>query len=53
MGGVATTMLVGTLIGPWLTFMDWQHLLLAGLIIGVGGFAGDLSISAIKRATWG
>jgi phosphatidate cytidylyltransferase len=29
--------------------MDWQHSLLAGLIIGVSGFAGDLSISAIKR----
>src|SRR5262245_61651510 len=49
LGGVGTTALLGTLVGPWLTFMDWQHSLLAGLIIGVSGFAGDLSISAIKR----
>ena len=48
-GGVATTTLLAALIGPWLTFMDWQHALFAGLIIGVAGFAGDLSISAIKR----
>ena len=49
LGGVGTTALLGTLVGPWLTFMDWQHSLLAGLLIGVSGFAGDLSISAIKR----
>jgi phosphatidate cytidylyltransferase len=49
LGGVGTTAIVGTLVGPWLTFMDWQHSLLAGLLIGVSGFGGDLSISAIKR----
>ena len=48
-GGVATTTVLAAIVGPWLTFMDWQHALVAGLIIGVAGFAGDLSISAIKR----
>lgn len=48
-GGVATTTVLAAVIGPWLTFMDWQHALVGGLIIGVAGFAGDLSISAIKR----
>jgi phosphatidate cytidylyltransferase len=48
-GGVGTTTLLAGLIGPWLTFMDWRHSLLGGLLIGVAGFAGDLSISALKR----
>jgi phosphatidate cytidylyltransferase len=49
LGGVASTTLFAATIGPWLTFMDWQHSLLAGLLIGLAGFAGDLSISALKR----
>jgi phosphatidate cytidylyltransferase len=48
-GGVGMTTALAASIGPWLTFMDWQHSLLAGLIIGLAGFAGDLSISAVKR----
>jgi phosphatidate cytidylyltransferase len=48
-GGVATTTALAAVVGPWLTFMDWQHSLFAGLLIGAAGFAGDLSISAIKR----
>jgi phosphatidate cytidylyltransferase len=49
LGGVATTTVLAAIVGPWLTFMDWQHAMLAGALIGVAGFAGDLSISAIKR----
>jgi phosphatidate cytidylyltransferase len=49
LGGVATTTVLGAIVGPWLTFMDWRHSLIAALLIGVAGFAGDLSISAIKR----
>lgn len=49
LGGVATTTALAAVVGPWLTFMDWPHSLLGGLLIGVAGFAGDLSISAIKR----
>jgi phosphatidate cytidylyltransferase len=48
-GGVATTTLLAAIVGPWLTFMDWPHALAAGLLIGLAGFAGDLSISAVKR----
>jgi phosphatidate cytidylyltransferase len=48
-GGVATTTALAAALGPWLTFMTWQHAMLAGLVIGLAGFAGDLSISAIKR----
>jgi phosphatidate cytidylyltransferase len=49
LGGVATTTLLAALLGPQLTFMDWQHSMLGGLLIGLAGFAGDLSISAVKR----
>ena len=48
-GGVATTVVLAALIGPLLTVMDWKRSLIAGLIIGLGGFAGDLSISSLKR----
>src|SRR6478735_4573063 len=42
LGGVATTTVLAAIVGPWLTFMDWQHAILAGALIGVAGFAGDL-----------
>jgi phosphatidate cytidylyltransferase len=49
LGGVATTTVLAALVGPLLTFMAWRPSMLAGLIIGLAGFAGDLSVSAIKR----
>jgi len=48
-GGVLSTTVLAAVLGPWLTFMDWPHSLAAGFIIGLAGFAGDLSISALKR----
>ncbi|MCA9135857.1 MAG: phosphatidate cytidylyltransferase [Planctomycetales bacterium] len=48
-GGVATTVVLSAFIGPWLTFLDLPRSLAAGLIIGLSGFAGDISISALKR----
>jgi phosphatidate cytidylyltransferase len=48
-GGIATTIAVAALIGPYLTPMDWQWSALAGAIIGVAGFLGDITISAVKR----
>jgi phosphatidate cytidylyltransferase len=48
-GGVLTTSVAALLIAPVLTPFDRPHALLAGLIIGVFGFVGDVSISAIKR----
>jgi phosphatidate cytidylyltransferase len=49
LGGVSTTALLATFSGPHLTPMNQQQSLIAGLIIGVGGFIGDVSISALKR----
>jgi phosphatidate cytidylyltransferase len=49
LGGVGTTTLLGTVLGPLLTPMAWPASLVAGLIIGLGGFVGDLNISALKR----
>ena len=49
LGGVFTTIAFATVLGPWLTFLDYRHAALAGLIIGVSGFAGDVCISALKR----
>lgn len=49
LGGVFTTVVLATLLGPAITFLDWKRSMIAGLIIGIGGFAGDVSISAIKR----
>ncbi|WBM71791.1 phosphatidate cytidylyltransferase [Buttiauxella sp. WJP83] len=48
-GGVATTALLATLLGPVLTPLSWPMALLAGLIIGITGFCGDVVMSAIKR----
>lgn len=49
LGGVATTTLIAWLAGPFLTTLnDWQSAL-AGLIIGIGGFVGDVNVSALKR----
>lgn len=49
LGGVATTVLLATFSGPYLTPMDHVQSLIAGLVIGLGGFVGDVSISALKR----
>lgn len=48
-GGVATTVLVSMALAPWLTPFAWRDALLAGLLIAVAGFFGDLSLSALKR----
>jgi len=48
-GGVATTIVLATLVGPYLTPMDRGQSAIAGLIIGLGGFIGDVCISAMKR----
>ncbi len=48
-GGIATTTLVASLAGPYLTPMDWRWSALAGAILGVSGFLGDITMSAMKR----
>jgi phosphatidate cytidylyltransferase len=49
LGGIATTAALATLLGPWLTPLDRWQSLIAGLIIGVAGFVGDVNVSALKR----
>lgn len=48
-GGVATTIGLAVLLAPWLTPFDLRFAALAGILIGVSGFVGDVTISAIKR----
>ena len=49
LGGVGTTIVVASILGPFLTPMNVWQSLIAGVIIGLGGFVGDVSISALKR----
>ena len=48
-GGVLTTLVMAWLLAPWLTPLTTVQSLAAGLLIGVAGFIGDVTISAIKR----
>ncbi|KAF0814114.1 Phosphatidate cytidylyltransferase [Andreprevotia sp. IGB-42] len=48
-GGVATTSLLGWLLGPLLTPMSPLYATVAGLLIGVTGFIGDVVMSGMKR----
>lgn len=48
-GGVLTTAILATVLGPWLTPLSMAQASVAGLIIGAGGFVGDVIISALKR----
>lgn len=49
LGGIATTTLLAWLLAPYLTpLLGWEPIA-AGVLIGLGGFVGDVSISAIKR----
>jgi len=48
-GGVATTVALAWLLAPYLTPLGRGESLAAGLLIGFGGFVGDVVISALKR----
>jgi phosphatidate cytidylyltransferase len=48
-GGLATTLLASWAIAPYLTPLSHLEALMAGVLIGLGGFLGDVVISAIKR----
>ena len=49
LGGVATTTALALLLGPSLTPLSGWNLAAAGVLIGVFGFVGDLTVSAVKR----
>ena len=48
-GGVATTVLVATVVAPFLTPMGHGGGAASGAIIGVAGFFGDVVMSSLKR----
>jgi len=49
LGGLVTTTALAMLLAPVLTPLDRWDALAAGLIIGMGGFLGDITISSVKR----
>ena len=49
LGGVFTSVMLAAIIGPYLTPMDATWSALAGGIIAVAGFLGDITESAVKR----
>lgn len=49
LGGCIATTAAALLIAPFLTPFDWQKALLSGSLIALAGFAGDVTLSAIKR----
>jgi len=49
LGGLITTIAFSMLLAPWLTPLNLLFSLLAGALIAIAGFFGDVSISALKR----
>jgi phosphatidate cytidylyltransferase len=49
LGGIITTVVLAWMLAPYLTSLIGWEALLAGAMIGVGGFLGDVTMSAIKR----
>ena len=49
LGGVSTTLVLAWLLSLWLTPLDTREALIAGAIIGLGGFIGDVVVSSVKR----
>lgn len=49
LGGLAATTLLAAAMGPFLSTMDWRWSALAGAMIAVAGFCGDVTVSALKR----
>jgi phosphatidate cytidylyltransferase len=49
LGGIGTTLVLGALLGPYLTPLSLPLSVGVSLLIGVAGFFGDLCMSAVKR----
>jgi len=49
LGGVISTAGLALLLAPWLTPLSTYEALGSGFLIGVAGFVGDVTISALKR----
>lgn len=48
-GGVLTTVAMAAVVGPYLTPMDIWWSAMAGAVLGIAGFLGDITLSAVKR----
>jgi len=48
-GGVLTTTILAVALSGFLTPLSLEMAIIAGLIISIGGFIGDVTLSAIKR----
>jgi phosphatidate cytidylyltransferase len=48
-GGVVTSAALSAALGPWLTPIDAGGAAILGAIVGIAGFVGDVTISALKR----
>lgn len=49
LGGMASTAVAAAFAGPYLTPLPMAHAALAGAMIAIAGFLGDVTISAFKR----
>lgn len=49
LGGAARTTVLSIALASWLTPMHSETAALAGLLISIAGFIGDVTISALKR----
>jgi phosphatidate cytidylyltransferase len=49
LGGIVTTTLLAIVLAPWLTPLDRYEAVAGGFLIGLSGFIGDVTISALKR----
>jgi phosphatidate cytidylyltransferase len=49
LGGMATTLVLAVILAPWLTPFNLIHALALGLLLGLAGFIGDVTVSALKR----
>mgnify|MGYP001545073234 CR=1 FL=1 len=49
LGGTVSTIVLSIAIAPFLTPFTLVHAAIAGVIIGLGGFLGDITVSAVKR----
>lgn len=48
-GGIASTLVIAVLLAPVLTPLSFNHACVAGILVSLGGFFGDVTISALKR----
>lgn len=48
-GGVITTACISAVIGPYLSPLDFMESLMMGAVLGMTGFFGDVTLSALKR----